>query len=261
VINEFKVFFLLLKLGVLVNLYFLYNTFNHPIAFADVHLLIPAQIVFTVSTFRCLFPVNYVGNAVVHDSPFSSIFLTRFFATFSEIAMIYQIAYLLRLLNVDHVAWVNILSWLMVIQVIVSQGFVWGAILSMRPILYFYEELGWFLIFVFNTIPSAYMYMTVDNFTAGEFLIKLNLLFGTVYLPWQIIHLRSLRLSSQATGKIDGSQISVTWKVLVQGLARSIYIKNKTTQAKAWGGVIGIMWMTAYWVAVMPVWVYLIVMI
>ena len=29
----------------------------------------------------------------------------------------------------------------MVIQVIVSQGFVWGAILAMRPILYFYEEL------------------------------------------------------------------------------------------------------------------------
>ena len=53
--------------------------------------LIPAQILFFVSAYRCLFPVGYVKNIVLHDTIFSSIFLTRLLATFVEITYIYMV--------------------------------------------------------------------------------------------------------------------------------------------------------------------------
>ncbi len=89
-----------MKLGGLINLYFLANT--RPLSG-----VLPAQILFAVSAYRCLFPVRYEHNVVFHDSVFSSIFVTRLFATFSEIAYIFLFSYVLRLLNIDHVEWVT----------------------------------------------------------------------------------------------------------------------------------------------------------
>ena len=117
-----------------------WNRIIPPLVSVEPKVLIPAQILFVVSAFRCLFPNRYTNNAVFHDSPLSSIFLTRFFATFSEVAYIYLFAYLIRLLNFNQVIWVNFLSWLMVFQVVISQFFVWCAILTGRLKLYFYED-------------------------------------------------------------------------------------------------------------------------
>ena len=119
--KDLKLFLWLLKLGALVNIYFLWHTFIPPFVSLDPHVLIPARILFAVSAFRCLFPVRYKDNIVFHNSPLSSIFLTRLLATFSEVALIYQLAYVIRLLNVARVGWVDVLSWLMVVQVVVSQ--------------------------------------------------------------------------------------------------------------------------------------------
>ena len=141
--NDFTIVLWLLKLGALVNLYFLANTFALPSDTTDANIVIPAQILFLVSGYRCLFPNRYKDNVVFHASPLSSIFVTRLLATFSEVAYIYQFSYVIRLLNVGQVGWVDALSWLMVLEVVVSQGFVWGAILSGRVGLYFFEELGW----------------------------------------------------------------------------------------------------------------------
>ena len=124
--KDFKVYLWLLKLGALVNFYFLWQSLVPPMNVAQVGLLYPAQILFIVSAYRCLFPVRYKDNTVFHDSVFSSIFLTRLLATFSEVALIYQFAYLLRILNVAQVGWINVLSWGMVLQVVISQFFVWG---------------------------------------------------------------------------------------------------------------------------------------
>ena len=44
----------------------------------------------------------------------------------------------------------------MVTQVVISQAFVWAAILTEELEFYYFEELGWALIFVVNTIASAY---------------------------------------------------------------------------------------------------------
>ena len=260
-IRDVKIFLWLLKLGALVNIYFLIQTFFSPLSLVDMHIRIPAQILFLVCAYRCLLPVRYTNNIVFHISPFSSIFLTRILATFSEIASIYQLAYLMRLLNVNQVSWVELLSWVMIAQVIISQGFVWGAILTSRLKLYVYEEAGWGIIFIINTVISAYLYITVNDYFDREILIYLNLLFGAVYLPWQYFHLRYLYVDAQKKDQKGKITTSINWIMILQGFYRSITLKNQSTGLKDWGGVIGITWAISYWALIMPVWTYMIVLL
>jgi hypothetical protein len=84
------------------------------------------------------------------------------FATFSEVAYIYLLSHVVRLLNVHQVGWVVGLSWLMVLHVVACQVLVWVAVLTEQREFYHYEELGWALIFAANTIASAYLYLTVE---------------------------------------------------------------------------------------------------
>ena len=252
----YKYFFYLLKLGTLLNLYFLFKTLTPPLLFVDLHIRIPAQIFFIVSAFRCFFPVNYVTGSVLHDSLFSSIFLTRFIATFSEVAYIYLFSYLIRLFNAGQIPLIDVLSWLMVVQVIISQCFVWCAILTERQKLYFYEELGWGVIFVIYTAVSAVLYGTSDILGSWKLLLELNLLFGALYMPWQFFHLKALRLCAKDQ-KIN-IHAGISWSLLKKGLYQSIKIKNHTTQPKAWGGMLGMTWMIGYFAALIPVWIYLI---
>jgi len=241
-----------LKLGGLINLYFLANT--RPLSG-----VLPAQILFAVSAYRCLFPVRYEHNVVFHDSVFSSIFVTRLFATFSEIAYIFLFSYVLRLLNIDHVEWVIALSWLMLTVVVISEGFVWAAILTEQLKLYYYEELGWALIFVANTIASAYLYLTVGGLGGKEVLLQLNLLFGIVYLPWQVIHLATLRASARRnSGRTGAGSPSISMR-LGTGLMQAVRVKTRRTDADSWGGFTGLTWMTGYWATLIPIWVYYIV--
>lgn len=257
--HDFTLFLWLLKLGALVNLYFLANTFALGSGETDPNILVPAQILFAVSGYRCLFPNRYKDNIVLHASPLSSTLVTRVLATFVEVAWIYQFSHVLRLLNVEHVGWVDALSWWMVFQVVISQVFVWGAILTGGLSLYFYEEFGWAVIFLANTIASAYLYGTLDSLGDREILLQLNLLFGIVYLPWQLIHLRSLR--AEAT-KGDGSaepSAPLTRSGVVRRLHRSLHERNRATDAASWGGLVGLTWMTAYWATLIPMWVHRVV--
>ena len=254
-LRDYTIVLWLLKLGALINLYFLVNTLRLPPAEADAYVVLPAQILFAVSAYRCLFPVRYEQNVVFHDSIFSSIFLTRLFATFSEIAYIFLFSHVLRLLNTAHAEWVIALSWLMVAQVVVSQGLVWAAILTERLELYYYEELGWGLIFVANTIASAYLYLTVRALGGREVLLQLNLLFGIVYLPWQVIHLATLRANARRTNQKTQAGSQSIWT----RLGRAVRLKTRRTDSESWGGFIGLTWMTAYWATLIPMWVYYIV--
>jgi len=249
----------LLKIGALVNLYFLGQTFTPTLVSTDPHILIPAQVFYVVSAYRCLFPVRYKNNIVFHDFILSSIFFTCLLATFSEVALIYIHAYVIRLLNIASVGWINILSLAMVVQVVTSQFFVWGAILTGKFKLNYYEELCWGLIYAANTIASVYLFTTVDNFGGSELLIRLNLIFGAVYLPWQLIRLRILRSNALPEENEEGLQTKLTWNLLRNGLDKSIHEKNQTSKSQAWGGLLGIIWMTAYWAAIIPLWVYQIV--
>ena len=55
--TTYKYFLWSLKLGAIINIYFLLQTIETKIADVDPFLLIPAQILFFVSAYRCLFPV------------------------------------------------------------------------------------------------------------------------------------------------------------------------------------------------------------
>ncbi|NNL67583.1 MAG: hypothetical protein HKP30_15140 [Myxococcales bacterium] len=250
-------FLWLLKLGALANLYFLADTFALA-GGADPHIVVPAQILFAVSAHRCLFPNRYEDDVVLHDSFLSSTFVTRVLATFVEIAWIHQLAHVLRVLDAGQTGWVTAFSWWMVVQVVVSQGFVWGAILTGRLSLYFFEEAGWAVIFVLNTVASAYlygMYGTLDAAGDARLLLQLNLLFGAVYLPWQVVHLRALRadaLASVSPAARDGGTIR-------DRLRRSLHDRKRATDAASWGGWIGLVWMAAYWAVLIPPWVHQIV--
>ena len=253
--ETYAIFLWLLKLGAVANLYFLLETGGR--AGGATHLVLPAQILFAVSAYRCLFPVRYEDNIVFHDSAFSSIFVTRLLATFSEVAFISVLAQALRLLNLHQVGWVIALSRLMVVQVVVSQVLVWMAILTDRRELYFFEELGWALIFAANAIASAYLYATAVTPGGRHVLLVLNLLFGAVYLPWQGFHLRFLLANARAARDRAGSQPMLPR--LATGLKRSIRERNPRRDAESWGGMIGLTWMTAYWATLIPMWVYYLV--
>src|SRR5215469_8289577 len=251
--RDYTVFLWLLKFGGLLNLYFLVIVRLLESNGTDSFVVLPAQILFAVSAYRCFFPVRYEHNVVFHDSIFSSVFVTRLFATFSEIAYVFLFSYVLRLLNSHSVEWVTALSWLMVAQVVISQGFVWAAILTELLELYYYEELGWALIFAANTLASAYLYSTAAALGRMRVLLVLNLLFGFVYLPWQVVHLMTLRANARRSS-INRSSQSFPMR-LAGGLRRAVRVKVKRTDADSWGGFIGLTWMVAYWATLIPIWV------
>ena len=253
----YKFFLYLLKIGTLFNLYFLLTTFFEPLKSIDIYLLLPAQIFFFVSAFRCLFPTRYTNYSVLHDSFFSSIFITRIFATFAEVTYIYLFSYNLRLLNYNQVHLVDILSWIMVLQVIVSQVFVWSAILTEKHKYYFYEEAGWFIIFIINTFSSIFLLFNIEIIDDKILLIQLNIAFGIFYLPWQLIHLKSIQ--SRFKNNDDLNEIDVMKISLMQGLKKSIQKKYITTESDDWGGLIGMMWMVGYWATIIPFWIYIII--
>lgn len=246
---NYTIFLWLLKLGALVNLYLLAHTPAPSAPGVDPSLVLPAQIFFVVSLYRCLFPVRYEQNVVFHDSVFSSIFATRLLATIAEIVYIYQFSRVLRLLNVEQVGWVDGLSWLMVAAATISQIFVWTAVLTGRLELYFVEELGWLLIFTANTTAAAYLYLTSDVHGGRQALLVTSLVFGAGYLPFQLIHLRGLRAAATTSGSAKSRR-------LAEGFKQSILLKNRRTDAAAWGGWVGPLWMTGYWATLIPAWVY-----
>jgi hypothetical protein len=259
--KDFTIFLWLLKLGALANIYFFVSTLALKSGATDPHIIIPAQILFAVSAYRCVFPNRYKDNIVLHATVLSSTLVTRTLATLVEVAWIYQFSHVIRSLNVEHVGWVDALSWLMFLEVIVSQIFVWFAILSGRLSPYFYEELGWAVIFVANTIASAYLYTSLDSFGGRETLLQLNLLFGVVYLPWQIIHLRSLRADARTHEDTADPVPPLTLELLANGFSKALHQRNRATDASSWGGIVGLTWMTAYWATLIPYWIHQVVQI
>ena len=258
IVRDYTIALWLLKLGVPINLYFLLNTPLFTAGDPDAAVVVPALILFAVSAYRCLLPVRYEHHVVFHESFFSSIFVTRLLATFAEIAWIFLFAHVLRLLNLNRVEWVTAVSWLMVAQVVVCQGIVWTAIVTERHELYFFEELGWVVIFIANAVASAYLYLTVGSALGGkEVLLLLSVLFGIAYLPFEGAHLASLRAEIR-NHRAQNTTAPASMR-LATGLKRSMMVKNRRTHAEAWGGFVGLTWMFGYCATLVPVWIYYIV--
>ena len=142
----------------------------------------------------------------------------------------------------------------MVVQVVISQCFVWGAILTGRLALYFWEELGWAILVAANAVASAGLYSNRDALGDAGILIHINLLFGLVYLAWQVANLRLQIADARRAGETLRPATRVSWKLLREGLRRSIRERNRTTDASAWGGLVGLTWITGYFATLLPMW-------
>jgi hypothetical protein len=250
-----------LKLGIIINLFLFFKTLSEPFASVDFYLLAPAQLLFVISAYRCLFPNNYSKKIVLHDTFFSSIFLTRFLVTFVEIAYIYQFSYVIRLINDDQFLIVDILTWIMVLQVSISQFFVWSAILLNEENLYYYEELGWFVIFSINTFLSIFLYLFAEVHSAQIILLIISIIFGLLYLPWQIIHLRMIKKRVKQMSQTEGKLPKFKSEIFYKGLSESFYTRIKRTDYDSWGGWVGMTWMYNYWIILIPGWMFYIVYI
>src|SRR5262245_1901578 len=253
-IRDFTIFLWLLKLGALPNLYFLASSFAAPANTIDPQLLVPARVLFAVSAFRCLFPNQYKGNVVFHDTALSAIFLTRLLATFAEIGFIYLLARVLRRLNVDELGWVDAVSWYMVAQVVISQVFVWTAILSGRYALFFWEELGWAVLIAANAVASAALWPQRAALGNAGVLLTINLLFAVVYLAWQVPNLRLQIADARRLGEPLHPLPRVPGERLAGGLRRSLKERHPTTDATAWGGLVVLLWMAGYFATLLPLW-------
>ena len=249
-VRDLTAFLWLLKLGALPNLYFLARTVGLD---AEMSVVVPALIFFAVSAYRCLWPVRYEHYIVLHTSIVSSVFATRALATLAEVAYAWLLARVLLQLNVAHVGWVNGVAWLMVLQIVVCQAFVWLAILGERFQLYFYEELGWIFMYVENTLVSAYLLLTADLPAGGTLLLQWNVVFGVPYVPFQVANLRAVWVQARKQG---AAAAPWTLERLATGARRAIQVKNRRTDGESWGGIVGVMWMTGYWAVVLPLWVY-----
>jgi len=139
-----------------------------------------------------------------------------------------------------------------------SQGLVWAAIITERLELYSFEELGWLFIFLANTIASAYLYLTVGAIQCRERLLLMSMVFGIVYMPFQLIHLRSLRAEAIANRKDVEAIAPPIGTRIALGLQRAMLVRVPRTDADSWGGLVGLIWMFSYF-ALIPLWIYCIV--
>ena len=144
----------------------------------------------------------------------------------------------------------------MMLQVVLSQIFVWWAILSRQLVFYFYEEIGWFLMFLANTVASASLLVDSDPGPTAAGLLRLNLLFGAFYLPWQILHLRSLRRDATSHQSNDPPRGLRSMAVVAQSWKDAVFQRRVRQDADAWGGWIGLVWMVCYWATLIPLWAY-----
>ena len=95
---------------------------------------------------------------------------------------------------------------------------------------YYYEEVGWFVIFLLNTIASIILLLTIGLMKNHELLLQINLLFGFLYLPWQFFHLRSLRLRSNNQEVITKKYSPMSKLQIMKGFHKSIKLKIPSTK-------------------------------
>ena len=151
----------LLVFGVLTNGWLLYQL-------SQMHDEVPWQIKVTavvfvaVNLFRCIFPNRYNDCVVLHDTIFSSIFITRCLATFSEVFLFLNLSHLACDLNEIQVGgpliWIDACSWSMFCLCCIAQCFVWSSLLLETDILMWYEEFNWAVMFSLNSLINLYFW-------------------------------------------------------------------------------------------------------
>lgn len=243
--------------GAISNAYLLYKLATIS-STASPHALIPAQILALVSGFRCIFPNRYNDCVVWRDSFLSSIFLTRFMCTISEMVYIYQFSWFLREVSAQAGVVcdvINYSAWAMVIFCALGQTFCWISIIYRTNGYFWHEEFCWAVLMGINMVISIYLFVSgevhekVANGEISESIVtglKISLWFSLFYMPFQcLFHVPMLK---DPTPELDTS-----FQNTVFGLKKAVFYRQKTNETRAWGGVVGALWMVGYFVA-MPCW-------
>ena len=217
-------------------------------------MLIPAQVFIAVCGFRCVFPNSFKDCIVLHDVWQSSIWLTRFMATFAEIFWLYQLSVVATDLNHAQTLappqfWIDACANIIVFLVCLAQCCVWSSIVFETDILMWYEELNWTTMFILNTIINLYFFFSGEMEHSKDprwACVYLSLIFGAIYLPFSIgAHLP--HISSDYAGQ-KAKKIRLNFKQAKKGCLRSIFHRQKSEAAKDWGGNVGAFWMVGYWI-------------
>ena len=239
----------LLLLGAVPNLFLLSHLSTLEPQAGREHVVTAAQVYVAVNCFRCCFPNRYSGYVVLHDSPLSSIFLTRTLATFSEMAHLCTLGVVALDMNAGRQAWIDTSAWAMPLICAAAQCLVWSSLLLQTESLMWWEEALWAAMFVVNTAVNVAFSAAGQEST----LITLSLVFGALYLPWQCgLHLPSI--SSRGDPPLMGA---VSWERVKKGAVKAAFKMNPSRDSGVWGGVVGAVWMSAYWI-LMPWWMVLI---
>jgi len=155
--------------------------------------MITAQVFILVCGYRCIFPNRYNDCVVLHDTWFSSIWLTRFLATFSETFWLYQLSCVARDLNQIRpdgpLQWIDASAWTMVFLVCFAQCCVWSSFIFETDILMWYEEFNWAVMFILNTAINGWYLLSGDVWGSDPrwTCVWLSLIFAVIYLPFQIL--------------------------------------------------------------------------
>ena len=257
-LRDFSTFLWLLKVGALPNLYFLGELVRGPLCAVDPQLLVPARILWAVSAFRCLFPNQYKDNVVFHDTPLSSIFLTRLLATFAEIGFIYLLARVLRLLNVERVGWVD--ARLLVHR---SAGDRLAVLRlgrdrhgTVRALLLGGARLGG----AHRGERRRERRALAGARRAGR---RRHSPHPQPALRRRLPGLAGPQSEAPARGREarapDPLAVRVAGPPLREGLRRSLHERHATTDATAWGGLVVLLWMAGYFATLLPLWAHTIV--
>lgn len=136
--------------------------------------------------------------------------------------------------------------------VVVSQGFVWSAILAGRLALYFWGELGGAVLIAANAVASAALYPGRHVLGDAAVFLYVHMLFGALYLAWQVLNLRLQSADARAAGETLHRATRVSRERLAEGLRRALRDRHPTTDAVPWGGLVGLTWMAGYFATLLP---------
>ena len=123
-----------------------------------------------------------------------------------------------------------------------------------------YEEFNWAIMFILNTGINLYFFVSGDMQSSNDprwMCVYISLVFGAVYLPFQICgHLPAID-SAERRLKREKIKLDLSLKQVRKGCLRITNYRNKTRDFKAWGGMVGAIWMIGYWI-LEPFWLLII---
>ena len=76
-------------------------------------------------------------------------------------------------------------------------------------------------IFSINTILSVFLYLFAEIHNAQVVLLIISIIFGFLYLPWQVIHLRMIKRRVRQMSQSEGSLPEFKSEIFFKGLRES----------------------------------------